>query len=220
MKKRWRDTHVKPDRQGEALARANARMRVINRDYDAAARAEMKREGILERLSCRGSGCYGCCHLFIAGVTLVEALHIVLTYPEVVARAESQLKAQLDRMNEIGMRSVDFMDEGSVERFEVKWFAEAQLCALLDLASGRCGVYDARPIACRQHHVLDIDPALCDPPGYVGVVPGYTPTVMQDAVQRMIRLMGDLFKGDLVLGPFQAQLLSALRMARQAGLVG
>lgn len=214
MKKRWRDSA-----KGDALVRANARMHVINTDYDEAAHAEMAREGILERLSCRGGGCYGCCHLFIAGVTLVEALHVVLTYPEAVVRAEPELKAQLDRMNAVGLREVDFMDEDSIQRFEVKWFAEAQLCPLLDRASGSCGVYSARPIACRQHHVLDIDPALCDPPGYVGMVPGYTPEVMQDAVMKIIRVMGDLFKGDLVLGPFQAQLLNALRMARQAELI-
>lgn len=104
-------------------------------------------------ISC-GSGCSACCHLWI-GVQYLEAYE-ALQYARRVGfdLDETEVRKQAERA--LG---------GNVTR--QSWCPTR--CVFLD-EENKCGVYRARPLACRAHHVTS-DPRQCaDPHGTVSGV--------------------------------------------------
>jgi Fe-S-cluster containining protein len=89
-------------------------------------------------------GCAFCCHLSVFAAVpeiLYLAAHLRRTLPE----------ERLDALTAAVVRAAAAVAELSQEeRARAK-----KPCPLLDLESGRCGAYDARPLACRAYNSCD-----------------------------------------------------------------
>lgn len=105
-------------------------------------------EGLLARapegsVACR-AGCDHCCYQ-VVGVTPPEALAIF----EHLERTRSE-----QELTELARHVAELYENGrgksSAERF-----SPDHPCAFLDVASGRCTIYEARPLSCRGMNSLD-----------------------------------------------------------------
>lgn len=198
------------------LERASAKLKVMQQRFDRAAHAEGAKVGVPARISCR-RGCHHCCHQFVP-VTLAEANHIVLSYPAVVEECASELDRQGQKMLDMGIADADFMHLDR-SRFVVDWFEARELCPFVDGATGDCRVYDARPHACRQHVLLDADPAICDPKNPPSSHPSWRPeSALMQYVKESMPITLALSGGRIVLGPLQTVVLAVRdRLAKLGG---
>ncbi|HVU02518.1 MAG TPA: YkgJ family cysteine cluster protein [Polyangiaceae bacterium] len=110
----------------------------------AGARADRTFLPVLRDVAC-GPGCSFCCHGVRVDVTAPEALTLARGFRETLSPAD--LKTLRSRVNEHAARV-----RGSSVR---ERYRAGLPCVLLDVASGRCAVHEARPMRCRAHHSLD-----------------------------------------------------------------
>jgi Fe-S-cluster containining protein len=108
-------------------------------------------------LSCR-SGCFGCC-IGLFAIGLPEALAVRRAVEELPEPARDAVRARAARAVERtagtfpGDASVGVLDPERTEEAEEAWLREARPvpCPALELPSGRCAVYAARPTTCRTY---------------------------------------------------------------------
>jgi len=119
-------------------------------------------------LSCRGAGCFGCCHgPVIAHEDEIEAILPLVTEAQLVlaaqaAAVQAAVLAQAVNVEKAGyLTNVTFPSEATVTRKQGVE-ALAYRCPLLDPASGACTVYAHRPLVCRGFGVSS-PPANCAP---------------------------------------------------------
>jgi Fe-S-cluster containining protein len=130
------------------LARETTREAVVGLARNAMAATSRMIEGLLARapagaVAC-GAGCAHCCYQSV-GVTPAEALaihdHLSRTLSESeVARVAARVAAARARTRGLS----------AAERFSPDY-----PCAFLDEASGRCTIYEVRPLSCRGMNSLD-----------------------------------------------------------------
>lgn len=110
-------------------------------------------------LACR-KGCFGCCvGLFAIGLS--EALAIRSAVDELPAPGRAGVLARASRAVERsaatfpGDAAAGVLDPERSEAAEDAWFAAVRdvPCPALELPSGRCAVYAARPTTCRTYGV-------------------------------------------------------------------
>jgi len=108
-------------------------------------------------LACR-PGCFGCCvGLFAIG--LPEALALRHAVAELPARDRAAVLGRATRAAEQsaatfpGDAAAGFLDPERSDAAEGAWFLAARgtPCPVLELPSGRCAVYAARPTTCRTY---------------------------------------------------------------------
>lgn len=111
-----------------------------------------------ERVSCIDS-CHGCCRMAVS-MTTPEAELIIHRYPKVVERLLGKLREHSDIFNGFynEMAPVSPHSAEGAELLNARWWPLRKYCAFLE--DGRCSIYEARPMACRNYHVKS-DPALC-----------------------------------------------------------
>jgi Fe-S-cluster containining protein len=108
-------------------------------------------------LSCR-SGCFGCC-IGLFAIGLPEALAVRRAVEELPGPERDALRARAARAVERtagtfpGDPSMGVLDPERTEEAEEAWLREARPtpCPALELPSGRCAVYAARPTTCRTY---------------------------------------------------------------------
>lgn len=108
-------------------------------------------------LSCRGAGCWGCCR----GAVLVFDVEWSDLRPHIPAEAFDRVRASAGVFTNYGR-------------------AREAVCPLLDRSTGRCTVYEHRPVACRAYGV--VTPAEWCFPEVSGVRDVGTPTPLQAVV--------------------------------------
>ncbi|HEX3595084.1 MAG TPA: YkgJ family cysteine cluster protein, partial [Polyangiaceae bacterium] len=99
---------------------------------------------VFQAVACR-SGCAFCCHGARIDVTAAEALTIARGFRETLSEAQLAVVRERVIRHANAIRSMTI-----AERYRARI-----PCALLDEASSRCAVHDARPMRCRAHHSLD-----------------------------------------------------------------
>ncbi len=132
--------------------------RLIN-GLGAASDLWTEKEALLRpgELSCR-SGCFGCC-VGLFTITLPEALALraaVESLPEetrgpVLSRAARAVERSAASFP--GDAAAGFLDPERDDAAEDAWLAAVRntACPVLELPSGRCAVYAARPTTCRTY---------------------------------------------------------------------
>ena len=104
---------------------------------DALARFELP-------VACR-PGCSRCCHGTKVNVSVPEALAIADVLRNAAGEESAELESQV-----VGaaaqMRELDIRE---------RW-REQVPCVFLDTEAGQCSIYPVRPLACRQHHSVDV----------------------------------------------------------------
>ena len=100
------------------------------------------------RLVCR-LGCTQCCHGAFT-ITELDALRLVAGI-EVLHRENPDLAAEIERRARtwIGTYGADFPGDSDEDRERFAEFANEAACPALDPATGRCDVYEWRPMTCR-----------------------------------------------------------------------
>ncbi|CCQ73620.1 YkgJ family cysteine cluster protein [Magnetospira sp. QH-2] len=98
-----------------------------------------------EDIACR-AGCGGCCHSHV-GIEPAEAFAI-LQYLQ-ANRTEAETAALFPRVRQVAQQVAD-LNPGS------RW-AKQIPCAFLEPDAGTCGIYAARPLACRGYNSLDVE---------------------------------------------------------------
>lgn len=110
-----------------------------------------------DELACR-SGCFGCC-LGLFEISYAETLlvrHDVSRLPEaerreVLARAERIVRETAAEFP--GVASTGILDPGRGEEEDDRYFEVLadRACPALELPSGRCRIYEGRPVTCRTY---------------------------------------------------------------------
>jgi Fe-S-cluster containining protein len=93
-----------------------------------------------------GAGCDHCCYQ-VVGVTPAEAFAVV----EHVRRTRSA-----DAVSELRARAAELLDQAGELDSNAR-FSPEHPCLFLEVATGRCTIYEARPLACRGMNSLDAD---------------------------------------------------------------
>lgn len=221
MKKRWRDTAVRPagNRELKAkLERASAKLSVLNEAFDRDRAREHREAGIVERVSCgKSADCTGCCYQLLPSTSQLEGLHIVLKHRALVEEVEPELRRQKALAAEQGVDQINPFDQGSMERFADQWFRQGVPCAFLDLEAKRCRIYEDRPSACRDYTLLDYPPEVCKPPGIDEKVPGWISNALHTLLMHQLLTMKPIARGNFVIGPLPAQVLGWLDRFRAEG---
>jgi Fe-S-cluster containining protein len=164
-----------PQKAGGSAVTGRLELTVLETAAAVRARADAR---IAERLASLGPdlavscapGCFACCHQLVV-VSPLEA-HALAEYvrrdPALAARVEERTASweeSIGRDSELSARVRAFEDaDGYLEgpegaQFEAAYWRAQLPCVFLD-EGGRCSVYEVRPLACREHHVLS-DPVLC-----------------------------------------------------------
>jgi Fe-S-cluster containining protein len=120
-------------------------------------------------VSC-GPGCFACCHQLVV-VSPLEAYALaehVTRDPELAKRTETRavaweaaVAAQPELAERIGTFEAagGYMSGDEGGELEALYWRARLPCVFLD-DDGKCSVYEVRPLACREHHVVS-DPLLC-----------------------------------------------------------
>jgi Fe-S-cluster containining protein len=137
---------------------------IINRLIHALAEADRlwtEREALLrgDELSCR-AGCFGCC-VGLFAITFGEALAIRGAVAELGPGARAAVRRRAAAIVERsaswfpGDATAGVLDPEREDPAEDTWLAAVRdtPCPALDLSSGRCLVYAARPTTCRTYGV-------------------------------------------------------------------
>lgn len=135
--------------------------------FDADLQKDLRNAGIsLSRIPCK-KGCAHCCEMAIF-VSLPEAALIVERYPQVVRSVRGELMRQEALTLELGVTEAilnifDQRPETTAARsaFNRRFWETKTPCPFLDKTTKACRVYEARPLACRNHTVVDLDPKNC-----------------------------------------------------------
>ena len=127
-----------------ALAEARDRDTAVKLSYGAGRRADRTFLPVFQSVACT-AGCAFCCHGVRVDVTAAEALTIARGFRETLP--EPEVAVILDRVKRHA-RAIRSMTLADRRRMRTP-------CPMLDEASNRCAVYDARPMRCRAHHSLD-----------------------------------------------------------------
>lgn len=144
---------------------------------------------------CR-EGCSGCCHIRTMA-SLPEMIAIAVKYPDIVAEAEKKALEQ-DKIQRSGMTATE-------------WAARREPCVFLS-EEGRCRVYDARPLACRNF--VSLTPAsYCEPGSERKVVSIDTLNVARLFYEWTSTRFGDGWGGSRA-GLMPSLMSDALRLAR------
>jgi Fe-S-cluster containining protein len=206
-------------RAAEAMGRANTKLRTLLKPvydrFDAGLVALIDANHLAARIPCR-KGCSYCCDQLIL-TSFPEAMEIALRYPEVVAEVRGEMEAQGALLQEMGIdeRVVDiFRPEfrEAREAFHDRYFAQRRPCAFLDPKKKVCRVYDARPLACRAHHVMNVDPEKCDTRGAAAAgvtIEGVDPGEGYTAAMQAIASVSEELVGAYALGPVPCVVLAA-----------
>jgi len=142
-------------------------------------------------LSCR-KGCFGCC-VGLFALPVPEALAVRDAWrslPEAekaeIARRAERAVAQSGSLFP-GDAEAGLLDPGRDDAAEDRYFESVAdvVCPLLELPSGRCRVYDARPVTCRTYGLpVKAGGALSEPAcplNFVGAPPGRSVEAAIDA---------------------------------------
>lgn len=149
-------------RAAEARARAKAneaisRLVRAHQTYERERGLELVHSGEGARISCRGKGCASCCEQSLV-ISYAEAVLIVERFPGVV----HEVKPELERQEMLAARlGAHDLPTALSEDYAFAWWKSRTPCAFLDPETRACRVYEARPLVCRNHAVMDQDPALC-----------------------------------------------------------
>lgn len=180
--------------QDKTVRRLGRRMLKVYKDQETeATRAS-------EGTSCR-KGCSACCHSIV-----------MVSLPEAVAVAEHAFKNQNLWMNDLEVllaklyRQTEILGDPSSAPDDDSLGLP---CVFLDQEEQTCTVYDARPSACRYHHVTS-HPDACDPRADETPVPmdlSKFQTVAQGAAKRVARQVGT----PLGLAPMAVSVLWAFK---------
>lgn len=130
-------------------------------DQHVAGSIELARTSRGSTVPCK-RGCSACCS---------EPL-IVTQYcmPPIIEKIRAMPKAERAAIKKRIVEWVRLLHEKGIHRdstdpdldFAAWHRAPKPVCPLLDRATGDCSVYEARPIGCRSHVVVDEDPSACD----------------------------------------------------------
>ena len=93
-----------------------------------------------------GAGCDHCCYQ-VVGVTPAEAFAVV----EHVRRTRDQAA-----ISKLKARAAELLDQAGELDSNAR-FSPDHPCLFLDVATGRCTIYEARPLACRGMNSLDAE---------------------------------------------------------------
>jgi Fe-S-cluster containining protein len=132
----------------EALAGEATLARAVELARNAMSATSRLAEGLLSQapegsVACK-AGCDHCCYQ-VVGVTPPEALAILEHLTQ--TRSEAELTELQSRVAELYERG---RGKTSSERF-----SPDHPCAFLDVSTGRCTIYEARPLSCRGMNSLD-----------------------------------------------------------------
>ncbi len=142
---------------------------------DASA-ADVEEEG--KHISCR-AGCGACCRQLVP-ISRPEALylaaHLDSLPPERRTMVRERFRVAVERLRETGMRErlTGFEDQGQDVRREIgmDYFRLGIACPFLEEES--CGIYEHRPMACREYLVTSPAANCADPhPETIDTVPLY-----------------------------------------------
>lgn len=128
-----------------------------HRLFDVEVSDMVRRARTAVSVPCR-KGCAHCC-FDIALVSEIEAEYIaavVRKLPTAFRKSiEQRIVAWIARMTAAGIDVDDAQPDIRT------WHRAHVPCPLLRLHNGTCAVYAARPLACRGHYVVNIEPAAC-----------------------------------------------------------
>ncbi len=140
----------------------SGRIKLIDRFIDGLAAADAlwsEKEDLLSsgELSCR-PGCFGCC-VGLFAIALPEALAVRRAVALLPEPERAEVLARARRAVERGARAfpgdaaAGILDPERTDAAEESWLEEvrATACPALELPSGRCAVYAARPTTCRTY---------------------------------------------------------------------
>lgn len=111
-------------------------------------------------ISCK-KGCSACCRMPVDS-SVQEALLIVDRFPDVVRDVLPEIEAQGDFFDKLCDEQADWTSLEGQHAIASAWWKEDRRCAFL--RDGLCSIYEARPLACRNYHVVS-DPAKCGAEG-------------------------------------------------------
>jgi Fe-S-cluster containining protein len=154
------------------------------RDGDTAVKLAVRASQCAERtflplfqtVACK-PGCAFCCRGVRVDVTAPEALTIARGFRETLSTAHLAVVREHVERHAAAVRAMTLE-----ERYRAR-----TPCAMLDEASNRCSVYDARPMRCRAHHSLsatDCEAISVDPerprvlPRYPGVLDAHDAMIL------------------------------------------
>lgn len=106
-------------------------------------------------VACRG-GCFGCC-VGLFEISLAEALVVRSGFERLPGEARQLVRSRAERIVEKtragypGDPDLGLLDPERTEEADDRYFALVadSACPMLDLPSGRCRIYEERPITCR-----------------------------------------------------------------------
>ena len=167
---------------------------MVHEDADAGASTMSERLSGGRRLplAC-AAGCSYCCHSSTVHASTPEILRIASWLKE--HRSDAELAELKVRAAEAAARIAP-LDLGGRAREKVA-------CPLLDSASGRCSVYDVRPIACRAYHSGSVEACKrAHDDGEANPVLPIDPPLFQVAHAHAFGMMTALASGGLDTGPY------------------
>ena len=167
---------------------------MVHEDADAGASTMSERLSGGRRLplAC-AAGCSYCCHSSTVHASTPEILRIASWLKE--HRSDAELAELKVRAAEAAARIAP-LDLGGRAREKVA-------CPLLDSASGRCSVYDVRPIACRAYHSGSVEACKrAHDDGEANPVLPIDPPLFQVAHAHAFGMMTALARGGLDTGPY------------------
>ncbi len=106
-------------------------------------------------LACRG-GCFGCC-VGLFEISLAEALVVRAGLERLPEETRQEIRARAERIvartgeDYPGDPALGLLDPERTEEADDRYFATVAdtACPMLELPSGRCRIYEERPITCR-----------------------------------------------------------------------
>lgn len=126
-----------------ALSEPRDRDTAVKLSVRAAQRADRTFLPVLGSVAC-GPGCSFCCRGVPVHVTAPEALTIARAFRETLSKEHVAIILERVRQHAHAIRSMTLAERRRART----------PCPMLDEASGRCAIYDARPMRCRAHHSL------------------------------------------------------------------
>jgi len=121
------------------------------RDFDVAVDAlvrDVRAQGAT--IPCR-EGCAACCYEPVAASS--HEVDAIMERVRDMSEVKPRVQAWMQRAGMLGLL-------GTLPDTR-QYFSARLACPLLDVQTRTCVVYDVRPIACRAHLLVDMDPAVC-----------------------------------------------------------
>lgn len=157
-------------------------------------------------VSCKPA-CNACCTL-LTMIALPEAILLA----EALLANESALLDALPRLREQSLA----MDKPGINK--ASWFARQSLCPVIDLRTGLCGAYEARPGCCR-FHVSVSPPENCELGATDSIVASPDLSELQAEIWRLSSIYGEDIgmEWTSTVAPLPVSVLAVLRSMADSG---